>query len=536
MTIKLPRIIGTNTELHPISMSVNLEITPLSTVSMRLPKDENLPFRGYVEVFTPLGLAGVFRVRSPEDAYGDDITTAELEHAIAEVGDYLVRDEYSEMMAATTAMQTVFGYYNGSRWQLGDVSALGTGNVALEANYERVLDAMLGILEQKPSCMMAFNFNTTPWTVSIVERDTTVSAEGRLSRNVRSARIITDDTELCTRIYYKIPSVGEDDEPTTEWVYADADTISTYGLVERELLGGSGYTEDEADAAAAEYLRQHKHPRITIQIDGEELSSITGESLDTFQIGKLLRMSLPDYNIQSIEKNITGISWGDVFNSPESVTIRLGDEEDTVVNFLHDVDTKGGTDGGAGGGSRAGGGGGGRKALDDKIQEYRTGLDQDDYHIHLWSTRTQHNGDILQAAGIDINSQTGVVIYHDDVENGIGSRFNVQAGQIALVVEGTGANAHIKPAAIVAAINAQTGQSTIKISADVIDIDGLVLKLTSEDIYAQRFTASTIISMGNVSMTDQGLNIGDQTFRFNNYTVSWQTATISGRTITYLGR
>lgn len=435
--MRLPRIIDTGMELHPISMAVNLEITPLSTVSMRLPKDENLPSRGFVEVFTPLGSAGIFRVRSPEDAYGDDITMAELEHAITEVGDYLVKDEYSEMMSASTAMQTVFSHYRnsgGSRWQLGDVSALGSGNIALEVNYERVLDAMLGILEQKPDCMMQFNFNTTPWTVSVVLRDTTVSAEGRLSRNVRSARVITDDTELCTRIYYKIPSTDSEGEPISVWTYANADTLSTYGLVERELLGGSGYTESEANEAAQEYLRQHKHPRITIQIDGEELSTITGETLDTFQIGKLYRLALPDYDIPSIEKCITGISWGDVFNSPESVSIRLGDEEDTVVNFLHDVDTRGGTDGGSGGGSR-GGGGGGRKSVDDKFKEYRTGIDQDDYHIHLWSTRTQQNGDILQAAGLDINSQTGVIIYHDDVENGLGARLNVNAEAISSEVE-----------------------------------------------------------------------------------------------------
>ena len=432
--MRLPRIIDTNIELHPLSMSVNLEITPLSTVSMRLPKDENLPSRGFVEVFTPLGSAGIFRVRSPEDAYGDDITMAELEHAITEVGDYLVKDEYSEMMSASTAMQTVFSHYGGNRWQLGDVSALGSGNIALEVNYERVLDAMLGILEQKPDCMMQFNFSTTPWTVSVVLRDTTVSAEGRLSRNVRSARVITDDTELCTRIYYKIPSTDSEGEPISVWTYANADTLSTYGLVERELLGGSGYTESEANEAAQEYLRQHKHPRITIQIDGEELSTITGEALDTFQIGKLYRLALPDYDIPSIEKCITGISWGDVFNSPESVSIRLGDEEDTVVNFLHDVDTRGGTDGGSGGGSR-GGGGGGRKSVDDKFKEYRTGIDQDDYHIHLWSTRTQQNGDILQAAGLDINSQTGVIIYHDDVENGLGARLTVNAEAIAAEVE-----------------------------------------------------------------------------------------------------
>lgn len=52
------------------------------------------------------------------------------------------------------------------------------------------------------------------------------------------------------------------------------------------------------------------------------------------------------------------------------------------------------------------------------------------------------------------------------------SSITQNSDKIALVVEGTGANAHIKPASIVAAINAQTGQSAVKISADMIVLDG----------------------------------------------------------------
>ena len=66
------------------------------------------------------------------------------------------------------------------------------------------------------------------------------------------------------------------------------------------------------------------------------------------------------------------------------------------------------------------------------------------------------------------------------------SAIDVQAGQISLVVEGTGANAHIKPASIVAAINAQTGQSAVKISADMIVLDGdaVATSLTGKSVAA----------------------------------------------------
>lgn len=529
--VKLPRIVGSNLEVHPISLSINLDITPLSTASMRLPKNENLPSRGYVELFTPIGSAGVFRVRSPEDAYGDDMTSAHLEHAISEVGDYLVRTEISEMMAATTAMQTIFGHYRGSMWQLGSVSALGSGNVAVQCNYDRVLDAMLSILKQKPSCMMTFDFSTSPWTVGFANKGTSVSAEGRLSRNVRSAKIITDDTELCTRIYFMIPSTDEEGEPTSVWTSVDADTKSTYGIVERELQGGFDYTESEARTAANEYLRQHKHPRVTIEIDAEELSSITGETFDKFTIGKLMRLALPDYNT-TVTENITGLSWQDVFNAPNDLIVRLGDEEDTMVNFLHDVDTNGGTDGGNGGG-----GGGGRKKKDDEWKEYRTRFEKDDYHLALVSERVDRSDNILQAAGLDINSQTGVIIYHDDVENGVAARLttnanaitaeatarvnadistngrlDVEAGKVAMVVGTNSYGNYIKAAEIVVSINQSTGEGEAKIDAGHVYIGNdksttvIAGKLNASDVTAEYLNAkiATIPTLTGIAASFSG--------------------------------
>lgn len=554
--IPLPRLLngsgGTERRIHPQRVSINLAITPLSDATMELSQDESLPARGYVELYTCMGSAGIFRVRSPQDSYGTVSTTAELEHAIVEVGDYLVRAKYDEMMAANTAIQTLFGYYGGSKWQLGSISAIGSGQVAVKVNYDRILDAILGILEQKPECMLAFDFSTTPWTVSIVSRETIVSAEGRLARNVNYAKVTYDDTELCTRAYYEKPaqtsgSVSEfpvfnasqnysknyyvnynnslyklpngheagvtwenttktqvTDVPTTEWAYVDADTMSTYGLIEREVRTGSNYTADEALRVAQEYIRVHKHPRISVEIGAAEMSHITGESLDSFNIGKLYRLALADYNV-TVEKTVTNLYFADVYGLPDSIVVNLAEEEDTALNFIHDLDAKGG----------GGGGGGGSKGQDDAFKEYRTRFEMDDYHIRLQAERVDITEHILQQAGLYIDS-LGVLIYAEDNENNIGSKIAVEAGRItaevtratdaesalsgritveanriSLVVEGTGANAAIKPAAIVAAINGAA--STVKISADHIVLDGTTLasKLLGTEIVCNNLHTTT---------------------------------------------
>ena len=60
------------------------------------------------------------------------------------------------------------------------------------------------------------------------------------------------------------------------------------------------------------------------------------------------------------------------------------------------------------------------------------------------------------------------------------SRIQQEANKISLVVEGTGNNAHIKRAAIIASIN--NGTSNVSISADSIDMDGLISKLESKSL------------------------------------------------------
>ena len=602
--IPLPRLLnssgGTERRIHPQRVSINLAITPLSDATMSLSQDESLPARSYVELYTCMGSAGIFRVRSPQDAYGTVSTTAELEHAIVEVGDYLVKAKYDEMMAADTAIQTIFGYYGGSKWQLGDITAIGTGQVAVQVNYDRVLDAILAILEQKPDCMLAFDFSTPTWTVSIVSRGTTVTAEGRLARNVNYARVTYDDTELCTRAYYekeaetsgavssfpvfdvtqnysknyyvnynnelyKLPDghvkgvtwatttkTKMTDIPTTVWAYVDSDTIGTYGIIEREVKTGSKYTADEALRVANEYIRKHKYPRVSVEISAAELSHITGEPLDSFDIGKLYRLALADYGV-TVDKTVTNLYFADVYGLPDTITVSLAEEEDTALNFIHDLDAKGGSGGGGGGG------GGAKKEQDDIFKEFRTQFEMDDYHLRLQAQRVSITEHVLQQAGMYINHE-GVLIYAQDNEKMIGSKIQAEADRISLVVDGYGEDAVINPASIVLAINGGSseikldadhidiggvidvinndGGATLVISADSIDIDGVVSELETYDIQCDSITCTSESSFdGGIGTTDisgsgayfdEG-SIGDfdcTDLTVNGNAATWKTASI----------
>lgn len=550
--MNLPRLITTSNDyssdalntvkkiIHPINVSLTLNITPLSYASIKVPKDEKLPQRGLIELFTPYGSAGIFRVRSPQDAYGDEITSAELEHSIAEVGDYLVKEKIDKMMNAETAMKQIFKHYKGKLWKLGTVSALGTGKVAVSVNYGRVLDSMLAILEQKRDCMMAFDFSTSPWTVKIVKKETTVSASGRLSRNVSSAVVSYDDTELCTRVWYETFAKNSKGEMVGTWKSKDASTKSKYGIIEHEISTSSDLTSDEINTIVDTYIDEHKNPRVSVSIEGIELSHITGESMDKLAIGKMYSLVIPEYNVV-LEDNIVGLSWGDLYGKPSNVTVNVGDQEDTVVTFLHNLDSKG---------SGGGGGGGAQKKEEEKWKEYYTEITQTDYRISMNATRVNRANEILEKAGLEINSQ-GVLIYSEKPKDGLASKFKVLADSItstvsdakrelqseikqtadaiSLVVSGTGSNAKIKPASIVAAIN--NGSSSIKISADHIELDGHAVaeSLDSETISVYGLDCST----GTISSfdCDNKFEYSGSSFKFKGNSVSWKQKQIQTLTM-----
>ena len=123
---------------------------------------------------------------------------------------------------------------------------------------------------------------------------------------------------------------------------------------------------------------------------------------------------------------------------------------------------------GSGGG---GGGGRGQTNREKELSEFETEIAANNYEISLRAyQRDMDNVDeILRQAGISINAQ-GVITYADDNVNMWQSKLNVQSDRIGQVVEGTGANAHIKAAQIMLAINGD--QSEISISADKITLDG----------------------------------------------------------------
>ena len=498
--VPLPRVLDANgnelRRLNIIDASVSLSLVPLSTAQIMLPIFENLNVRDWVQMYTSQGSAGVFRVRAPGQNYRMESKQYALDHGIVEVGDYIVSRDTDFNAPANTIISSIFSYYKGSLWALGTVAP--TETVQYSVNYEDVLTALMGVVEQLPDYMMQFDQSVVPWRLNIIRKPQTVTGEGRLSRNVVSARISEDDNSLCTRII-------SPDLPNGK---LEADTISIYGVVEKYI----GKDEDQDQSIFVsdcnKYLAQHKKPLLSVNLELRDLEQITGESIDGITVGDLYRLALPDYNT-TIEQPVISLVWRSVYGDPGAINVTLANEEITMSSAFHNAI--------GGGGGLSSGGSGSSQSLaktnqkiireEVKLRETKVVVDNAvEYLDEAWVEIDAHGVEIgaqkrttdLLAERVATNEATLTVqageiaakVSHAEFDN-LGNRvssaeatLSVQANQISSKVSQTDYNGNT-----IASLINQTA-TTITLSASKIDLSGYV---TASELSTQKARIDNLV-------------------------------------------
>lgn len=333
MSVRLPRLLDAQLRevcrLHPVTLSISERLVPPHDASMTLPPGEGAPFHAWVELYTIDGSAGFYRVSSASESYvstGD----VDLEHGAAILGDAIIPGEgtYSgtcaEVLTAMLENQTTL--VNGQKpWVLGTCAK--SANIEYAYDCNNILSAMTEVVgDEKDGYALEFDdTHGFPWRVNVVPVETTASCEGRLSRNLESVSVSISDDEFCTRIYCKsLP------EPH----YIDGPTVGVWGIITKTITAGEGATAESLQSYIVRYLEDHKNPRNSIEINGVDLATATGESLDSFRIGRLFRLALPDYGVK-MEERILVRSITDVYGDPRGVRLTLASNiRDTAEDLV----------------------------------------------------------------------------------------------------------------------------------------------------------------------------------------------------------
>lgn len=337
--------------LHPTQQSVDDRVTPLSTASLTLPEGEHAAFGEWVEVFTQNGSSGVYRVVSASETYTGE-ASAELEHGICALGDAIIHGEGTISGTLSEVLSAMLGYQvvqsgGAPLWALGSVAT--NAQASFDHDSTNLLSAVLAVVPD--GYILTFDQSALPWRLGVAKMATTADCEGRLSRNLRGVTVTVDEEDFCTRIYCdKLPAPG----------YMDGPTVGAWGIKAKTITAQDNVTPESLTAYITQYLEDHKNPRVSIECDAEDLSSITGESIDRMEKGRLFRLALPDYGV-SMEERILSVHTGSAYDEPERVRLTLAnsirDTADTLVYIENSV-TGGASSSSARGGYVRGGGSG----------------------------------------------------------------------------------------------------------------------------------------------------------------------------------
>lgn len=485
MTVRRPRLLGADMaetgRLEPSAMSVTMPLRDAATASVTLPASmAGIGMHAWAEIYTARGSAGLFRVtdltktsrgetqimwRHGIDTLSDDVWAAQTDYD-GTVAGYL---------AALLAQQTT------ARWQLGrcdDAAAWKRSGI----NYTRLSDLLAELIQEREDFYLEYDFSTSPWTLSFRALPQTVSAEFRLSRNVETATINRNDTDLCNRLYLSVNTATTEDGVTTNEVelrtYDNAASQAVYGIVSKTADIDTADVAD-ADAWAADFLARRAEPAVQITIDGLELAALTGDSWDEYDRGRLVRMAFGDMGETATER-VESVTYPDVLGEPERVTVELANRLDAFTETIAQLERDTAR---AGRAARAAG----RNAASGEELKY--------WAMVVRDTDLEN----LYLSGIEIDAQSGVRIY--SLTQGFVSQYaelKVNSQEISTLVRKTGVN--------------DLGQDETlysKVTQTATDITTLVSKTginslgQNETLYSQiRQTATDITSL----VTKTGVN------------------------------
>lgn len=328
-SIRIPRLLDEDcrekARLIPLSLALQLRLTPLSTAEMVLADCAPTPvLRDLVELYDENGSVGIFRVVQVEQDVGQTLRV-KLQHSLCTLQDS-VSGEISFTGTVREALEMLLTLQNEPRWILGNVEFPEDARLIFSTECTDLLSALQALLEMLPDgYALSFNQAGNVWVMHLRALSDQDVCEGRLSRNLRSVRITSDASRLCTRVYpygAKVEQRRINLTPDTGVEYLQSTAAEELGVISRTIRSDRIFDVPTLRSVAEMYLERHSTPEMTILVDALDLFPATSEELDAIRLGRMCRLAMPDAGL-ILSARITSIDKPDVFGSPTLARLTL---------------------------------------------------------------------------------------------------------------------------------------------------------------------------------------------------------------------
>lgn len=508
----------------------------VSQATITLPPSETEPpIHAFLDIYNQNGFVGVFRVSVPTTDYAQQHSIV-VRHAIDTLADSVFAAQIDFSGTVTQFLTQLLSYQttkvgNVACWQLGTCEDSATIKKSL--NYDRLNDLLSALEEDEEGYCFTYDQSSFPWTLNFVAKPQAVGTEFRRGRNIRAISRTLNDNDLCTQLILSVnvettttDTTTGNDSTTTETAirtYDNAEAQAVYGIIQRtadidthDNIAGQSFPE--ADAWAQRFLADHASPAVQLQIDGDEYSVQTGDSLDETKLGHLCAVPLPEYG-QDFSLRIVSIRYPNALSDPRHVTASLSTQLPKFSSSIASLKkAEAATAKAARSAARSAAKAKELKqwsmvvtdqqlALDGTgiMELYESGISMDAHggvkiyslmqgfqslyggievandHITAEVTRaTEAEGVLSGRITVNADAISQEVTRATGAESTLSGRITTNADKVGLVVEQINGQNVIRAASIVAAVN-DAGSSVI-IEADHIDINGIVTALETMSI------------------------------------------------------
>jgi len=467
------------------------------------------------------GVWQAFEIRKAKSYEPDNYQEITAEHiAVSELTDDHVQPKEWTNQTAQAALSSIL---TGTLWSVGNVTGSGTSSGSISYG----------------SVWQGVNTIVSNWNVYITPRITIgpggitgryldiAPAQGNwrglrlsITSNLEQAGVTYDDTNLLTAMYGYGKNITPEQDisanpPTPEPEDLPAEPLTFTDVVWTATADHPAKPANQAylenPTAKALYGRNGRNrfgfyqngdvtdPNVLLDLtwkalkkDSEPLISIDGTLHDLKRLGyadqtiRLHDTAIVEVLPAGVEVQREIIQLTVDLLNPLNTTVTIGAYIPNIIYINKETAEKA-----SGGGGGGGGGGRGQTDAEKEFSEFQTQISANQYQILLRAWQQNINSEILRQAGIQLDAN-GVLIYSQDNENMIGSKIQVESDRITQIVEAVGEDGEVTAASIVLSINA--AGSSVQISADTIDIDGLITALAAKTIGCYALQAESSIS------------------------------------------
>jgi len=300
----------------------------------------------YVEIFENGERVDLFRimpqkmVRSAEQ----DVVHFECEHVLSTLLDEVI-PEYDQFTNIETrdVLAGILDYQDTPHWTLGQVDFTRYFHYAWDG--DNLLSAVFSVAQPfDEPYQFTWDTSVYPWRLNLVRVSDEVTAEIRYAKNLRGITKTEDPSNIVTRLYARGYGEGvnqltiESVNPTGK-KYIDAATQSLYGIKSYVWTDRRFENADSLYNSAKALLDQWSVPKITYEVDAIDLAQIDEYGVESFEIGKLVRVKDEELGID-VDVRVMSIDKGDITGAPYDIRLELANRTDDLGDIQAYVERK----------------------------------------------------------------------------------------------------------------------------------------------------------------------------------------------------